>query len=265
MSALVTRLAAAFALDPEERWLAGRVSGALYAVGGLTVWTFLLLPGVGHSQPGWIIATAVGATLWGLCSFLLIDWGRHGAWLIHVSVASGFAVIATVVASSGAGRSPGWIYLFFIVVFACYFFRWGTAVAYVAGALLTLALPLIYNPQAIHTAYLSQLIVGGLTQIALGATIASGKQLMRTVRGRAEMLASEQGALRRVATAVIEGEPPETVFALVAREAAALLRGGAAGILRFDPDQQATVVGSWSDHEGGRYEPGTAIPIRPGQ
>ena len=23
-------------------------------------------------------------------------------------------------------------------------------------------------------------------------------------------------------------------------------------------------MGSWADHEGGRYEPGTVIPIRPG-
>ena len=264
MRTLGSRLAALLALDPEERVLAGRVSGALYGMGGLTLWTFLLLPRVSHAHPAWIIGISTGVLLWGICSLALIDWSRRGPWLITLSAASSFAVIAAAVASSGGGESPGWIYLYFIVVFACYFFRGGVAAVYVTAAVLTQALPLLYDSSWSRTAYLSRLVVGGASFPILGATIAAGRQLMRQVRARAEILASEQGALRRVATAVIEGRSPEDLFELVAREAAALLRGGAAGILRFDSEQQATVMGSWADHEGGRYERGTAIPIRPG-
>src|SRR6202035_2211504 len=116
----LTRLAGVLALDPEERILAGRVSGALYGMGGLTLWTFAVLPGVDHSHPAWIIGLSAGALAWGLCSLLLVDWSRHGLWLIHLSNIAGFAVVAGEVAASGGAHLPGWIYLFFVVVFASY-------------------------------------------------------------------------------------------------------------------------------------------------
>ncbi len=260
----LSKLSAALALDSEERVLAGQVSGALYAMGGLTLWTFAILPGVAHSQAAWIIGLSAGALAWGLCSLFLIGWSRRGPWLIHLSNTLGFAVIAGAMASSGGATSPGWIYLFFVVVFASYFYRPGVAVLYMVGAIAVQALPLLYDPSSSHTSYLSRLVVGSGAYLVLGAAIAAGKQLMRRVRSRAELLASEQGALRRVATAVIEGQPPEVIFELVAREAASLLNAGAGGILRFETEPQATVVGSWADHEGGRYERGTVIPIRPG-
>ncbi len=264
MRTLLTKLNGVLALDPVERVLAGRVSGALYGMGGLTLWTFAVLPGVDHSHTAWIIGLSAGALVWGLCSLLVIDWSRRGPWLIHVSNAAGFAVIAGEVASSGGAESPGWIYLFFVVVFAAYFHRPAIALLYTVGSVAVQALPLLYDPSWHHTAFLSKLVVGGPAYLVLGATIASGKELMRRVRSRAELLASEQGSLRRVATAVIEGQSPEAVFELVAREAASLLDAGAAGILRFESEPQATVMGAWADHEGGRYERGTVIPIRPG-
>ena len=42
---------------------------------------------------------------------------------------------------------------------------------------------------------------------------------------------------------MIEGEEPDLLYTLVAREAAALLGAGAAGILRFEGERLATVVG----------------------
>ena len=264
MRTALTRLAGVLALDPEEGVLAGRVSGVLYGMGGLTLWTFAVLPGVDHSHPAWIIGLSAGALAWGLCSLLVVDWSRRGPWLIHLSNTAGFAVIAGEVASSGGVRSPGWIYLFFVVVFASYFYRPGVALAYVVGSIAVQALPLLYDPSRGNGAYLSTLVVGGPALIVVGGTIVAGKQLMRRIRSRAELLASEQAALRRVATAVIEGQPHEAIYELVSREAASLLRAGAAGILRFESEPQATVMGSWADHEGGRYEQGTVIPIRPG-
>jgi diguanylate cyclase (GGDEF)-like protein/putative nucleotidyltransferase with HDIG domain len=260
----LTRLAAVLSLDADESILAGQVSGILYGIGGLTLWTFAVLPGVDHVHVAWIAGLSGGALAWGLCSLGAINWSGRGPWLIHLSTVAGFAVIAGEMASSGGARSPGWIYLFFVVVFASYFYRPGVAVLYSVGSIGVLALPVLYDANWSHGTYLSRLVVGGAALLALGATIIAGKQLMRRVRYRAELLASEQGALRRVATAVIEGQSPEAVFELVAREAASLLRAGAAGILRFESEPQATVMGSWADHDGGRYERGTVIPIRPG-
>jgi signal transduction histidine kinase len=57
--------------------------------------------------------------------------------------------------------------------------------------------------------------------------------------------AEEQEALRRVATLVARGVPPDEVFNAVAREMGSLLGLTHAGTLRFDPDNMFTVVGSW--------------------
>ena len=264
MKPLLRRLGAYVAVDPEERVLAGRVSGALWAMGGFTLWTFVLLPGVNHSHPGWILSLSAFAALWGLWSLFVVDWGRAGPWQIHLSNVLAFVIIALEVAASGGANSPGWIYLSFIVVFSSYFYRPLVGAVYVVGCVVVQTLPLIYDAGWVHDEYMARLIVGASSYVVLGATIASGKELMRRVRSRAELLAAEQAALRRVATSVIEGESSDGVFELVSREAAGLLRGGAAGILRFDSDGQATVMGSWADHDGGRYAAGTLIDIRPG-
>src|SRR5947209_7625186 len=142
MSNPMKRLVAYAAIDPEERVLAGRVSGWLYALGGVTVLSFLLLPGLGEKQGGWILAIGGAAIVWGLFLALVLDWNRAPVWLIHVSNLAGFGVVAVVVASSGGISSPGWVYLFFVAMFAAYFYRPPIAAVYVAGCLITQALPL---------------------------------------------------------------------------------------------------------------------------
>jgi diguanylate cyclase (GGDEF)-like protein len=255
------RLAAYAAIQPEERMLAGRVGGWMYALGGVTVPSFLILP---RAHAAWIvglggIGLAVGATM-----AVVIDWRRAPVWLIHATAVVGFGMVAGVVASSGGTESPGWLYLFFITVFAAYFFPPAVAAVYVAGCMVTQSLPLAYDRDWTQSHYIVELVIALPTYAVFGAMISLGKRLMRRLHDRTKLLAAEQAALRRIATAVIEGDGSEDVYALVSREAAALLGGGAAGILRFDSDSECTVVGSWADHEGGRYPPGTIVPVRPG-
>jgi signal transduction histidine kinase len=57
-----------------------------------------------------------------------------------------------------------------------------------------------------------------------------------------ERLAVEQAALRRVATLVARGSSPAEVFEAVTREAARVLGAGAVGMIRFEPDETATLV-----------------------
>jgi diguanylate cyclase (GGDEF)-like protein len=172
-------------------------------------------------------------------------------------------IISLAIASSGGVESPAWVYLFFVVVFAGYFYRRSVALMYLFACVAVHALPLLYDPRALHGAFVAQLATAGPSYIVLGAVIVAGKSRMWRLRSRAEQLATEQGALRRVATAVVGGEPAEKIYELVAFEVAGLLRGGAAGILRLGSDS-ATVIGSWADHAGGRYVPGTVVPVRPG-
>jgi signal transduction histidine kinase len=68
-------------------------------------------------------------------------------------------------------------------------------------------------------------------------------------RGRAELadLLDEQAALRRVATLVAEGNPPEEVFPAVNEEVARLLGFDGTRLMRYEADETATVVASWGE------------------
>jgi signal transduction histidine kinase len=64
---------------------------------------------------------------------------------------------------------------------------------------------------------------------------------------RARELASEQAALRRVATLVAQGASPDELFSGLAEEVGVLLDVDAASILRYEADWTAIVVAGWSD------------------
>jgi hypothetical protein len=55
-------------------------------------------------------------------------------------------------------------------------------------------------------------------------------------------LAGAQAALRRLATLVARGEPPEAVFAAATREVLRHFGGGTARMIRFESDGTATLV-----------------------
>src|SRR6266542_2877729 len=76
---------------------------------------------------------------------------------------------------------------------------------------------------------------------------------------RANRLAEEQAALRRVATLVASSAQPRQVFQMVAEEAGRLLEARTSATVRFD-EETAVVVGSWSDGEGAGIEVGTLVP-----
>ncbi|WP_345138451.1 GAF domain-containing sensor histidine kinase [Dactylosporangium darangshiense] len=67
-------------------------------------------------------------------------------------------------------------------------------------------------------------------------------------------IAEEQAALRRVATLVARGVGPDLMFAAVAEEVGALFHADVTMIKRFEPDDQATLMGG---HGLRRLEPGT--------
>jgi PAS domain S-box-containing protein len=75
-------------------------------------------------------------------------------------------------------------------------------------------------------------------------------------RARAELLADEQAALRRVATLVARETPPDDVFAAVAREVGEVLGVDATHLGRYDADGTVVSVAQW-----GRF-PGVPIGAR---
>jgi signal transduction histidine kinase len=71
-------------------------------------------------------------------------------------------------------------------------------------------------------------------------------------QARLHQLAEEQAALRRVATLVARGTPPEQVFAAVAEEIGHLLSVDVVNMCRYDPDRTITFLASW-DSAGQRF------------
>jgi len=86
------------------------------------------------------------------------------------------------------------------------------------------------------------------------------------VRDRYEtaQLAEVQASLRRVATLVARGAPPEEVFEVVAVEVGRLGDADAAGLMRYESDGTYTLIGVWSEVDGVRPAVGTREPVRPG-
>jgi PAS domain S-box-containing protein len=68
----------------------------------------------------------------------------------------------------------------------------------------------------------------------------------RQAEAELERLAGEQAALRRVATLVARGVPPDEVFAAVTEEVGQLLPVDHAGLGRYEPDGTITTVAAWS-------------------
>jgi signal transduction histidine kinase len=90
--------------------------------------------------------------------------------------------------------------------------------------------------------------LAGFTELA--ATAIANAQARMELRG----FADEQAALRRVATLVAGGAPPEEVFAAVTEEAGRLLGAHHATMAQYDPDGTRTLVATWSST-------GAAFPV----
>lgn len=261
------------ALRRLDRLLAGSMTGMLYLTGALSAVTLLALPGTPVRYPGIVLGVAALGALWGLAALTVVRWNTAAPWLTHVSSCAGFAVAGVIVAATGGATSPARFFLFFIAVYAAYFYTPRQAAAYLAGCALAHSVPLFYDSGAVQDGLLRELVVVIPSYFVLGGAIAAGTVRLREMRDRAErvgerqsQLAAEQQALRHVATAVAEEETAEAVYALVSEELAQLVGAQAAGIVRYDGPAESVVVGAWSDvpADTSHYVPGTVVPLRPG-
>jgi signal transduction histidine kinase len=79
-------------------------------------------------------------------------------------------------------------------------------------------------------------------------------------QARLRQIAEEQAALRRVATLVARGTPPEQVFAAVAEEIGHLLSVDVVNMCRYNPDRTITFLASW-DSAGQRFAVHSTLPL----
>jgi diguanylate cyclase (GGDEF)-like protein len=167
-----------------------------------------------------------------------------------------------VIRLSGGAESPAWACLFYVVVFAAYFFKPPAAAAYFAACIGADAVALSGSGSTGFEGA-ATLVIAAPAFVVLGGAIIVGKRFLWRVRRQAERLAAEQGAQRRVATAVVTGEPADRFYRIVAVEAAQLLAAGAAAILRLDTADQATIMGAWAQYADRQYRVGNAFPVAP--
>ena len=178
------------ALDiSEERPLAGRLAGALYLIGAATATMLIFLPGIEVNHPKLIFAIAALGGFWGAAALLLVPWERVTPMVSHASSLAGFPITAAAVALTGGATSPARFYLFFVVMYAAYFYTRAQLAAYVLAATAVLALPLVYDKGAVSDGLLGELLVLFPTFTVLAVLMAGGKQLLVELHETAQALA----------------------------------------------------------------------------
>ncbi len=247
----------------EERTVAGHAGAVVWLIASLSVIAMALALPSAHVHRGTVVAMGAGGCLWAGFSGLFLDYRRLPAWLIHLSTVAGVVAIAVAISLSGGPRSPAWACLFYVVVFAAYFFKPRAAAAYFLACVIADGVALVAGTSGQGADGTATLVIAAPAFIVLGVAIVVGKRFLFRVRRQAERLAAEQGALRRVATAVVTGEPADRFYQIVAVEAGQLLAAGAAAILRLDSPEQATILGSWAQSADRQYRVGNAFPVAP--
>ncbi len=261
---LLASLRSAGTIPPEERIAAGRVGGMVWVIASLSVVALaLVMPGVHRVA---LLSMGAGGCAWGMFSGLVLDYGRRPVWLIHLSAAVGTVAIAVAIGLSGGAQSPAWACLFYVVVFAAYFFTPPAAAAYFLACILLEGIVVATSAPATREQGTAKAVIAAPAFLVVGLALIAGKRFLLNLRRRAERLAAEQSALRRVATAVVSGEPVDRFYRLVAVEAARLLGSSGAGIVRLGatgPAGEATVLGSWAQEPGREYAVGDRVTVVP--
>lgn len=221
------------------------------------------VPGLAGVSFGWDLELGGGALLWGLSTLVLVEWQAASPGLLLSSTCVSLLVVAAAVAATGGAASSAWVCLFWVALFAAYFFEPPVAPALVAACLAVQALPLAYDPAALSGPFLAQLIIAGTGYVCIGAGVLATRAVLDRVRGRAARLAAEQAALRRIATALIGGNSAQRAFALAAEEIGALLDADLAVIMQIT-SHGARVTGVWASGGGPPVHDGQTLPIPPG-
>jgi diguanylate cyclase (GGDEF)-like protein len=263
MKRVIEKLHGVAGLRREERVIAGRVGGAVWMIGALTIVALALVLPAARRHETALLALGGAGLLWGLVSVVLIDYTRVSRWLFHASTIAGAGSIAAAIALSGGARSPAWACLFYVVVYAAFFLRPTAAAAYFAACVAIQALTVLELAPGARAEGLAALAVSAPAFIVLGGAIVLGRRYMWSLRLQAERLAAAQGALRRVATAAVRGED-ERFYEVVAQEAGRLLDAGSAAILRLDAPREMTIVGAWNRDGAPTYPCGAKFPVVPG-
>src|SRR6185295_10982538 len=256
---------------PGELTLARRVSGVLWLSGAVTLLLTLALPGSEIDQLWAVAVIAAFAVAWGALMLSRVPWAHSPVRLSHVSTILSLVVVAALTRVTGGTDSPGLDYLWFVVVYAAFFYTPRQALAYWLACGVVHALPLLYDGHAVDGNLARELVVVVPIYCLVGGVVVAGRELLAgatrhaaDLEARQRRMTEEQSSLRRVATAVAAGSPPAGIFALVSLDVGHLLGADCTAIVRFQDADRAVVLGRWTHDEHGAEDPEATVDVRPG-
>ncbi|HEY0360642.1 MAG TPA: hypothetical protein VGC83_00105, partial [Solirubrobacteraceae bacterium] len=257
--------------SPGEVALASRVSGVLWLSGAVTLLLTLALPGSEIDRLWAVAAIAAFAVAWGALMLSTVPWAHSPVRLSHVSTIVSLGVVAALTRVTGGTDSPALDYLWFVVVYAAFFYTPRQALAYWLACGVVHALPLLYDSHAVDGNLARELVVVVPIYCLVGGVVVAGRELLAgatrkagELEARQRRMTEEQSSLRRVATAVAAGSPPAGIFALVSLDAGYLLGADCAAIVRFQDADRVVILGRWSHDEHGAEDPDTIVDVHPG-
>lgn len=237
-------------------------SGLLWLIGAATLLLTLPLPGTDVDELVVVVVVAAFAIFWGVIMVVAAPLERAPVPLSHVSSVLGLAVVAGLAPVTGGVDSPTRDCIWFVLVYAAFFFTPRQALGYGIACGAVHALPLLYDGHAIDANLVRELVVVIPVYCLVGGVVVAGRDLVKglsretkALGAEQRRLAEEQSSLRRVATAVAAGSPPAGIFALVSSEAGRLLHADDAAIVRYHDADRILVLGRWTS--------GAAEPLEP--
>lgn len=175
--------------SPEERRTAGRIAGVLWM-------SSLPAVAIGQALPGtsdWVYALplAGAGALWGLSALFLIPWMRAPSFAFHLPAVLSVPYIAGLVALTGQAHSAFAFAFVLVPVYGALFLSGPAIWACTVCSLLGIALPLIYDPQALDSELPAVTLLAAFVLPMVAAPVYIGKRRMLELRRR------EQEAARR--------------------------------------------------------------------
>jgi diguanylate cyclase (GGDEF)-like protein len=257
--------------SPGELALASRVSGVLWLSGAVTLLLTLAVPGSMIDSLWAVAVIAAFAVVWGALMLTRIPWAHSPVRLSHASTILSLGIVAGLTRVTGGTASPALDYLWFVVVYAAFFYTPRQALAYWLACGLVHATPFLYDGHAVDGNLARELIVVVPIYCLVGGVVVAGRELLAGATRRASdlearqrRLTEEQASLRRVATAVAAGSPPTGIFALVSLDAGRLLGADCAAIVRFQDADRVTILGRWTHDEHGPEDQDATVDVPPG-
>ena len=173
----------------DERPLAGRIVGWMFIVGAVVTTLLPLLPGADGEVLTPTLPIGVAALVWGIVAAFRFDWRDAPGWVIHLSTVLGALSIAVATHDTGGADSPARLLIMLVLVFASYYFPSREAWPYLPLILALHELPLAYDPTALESGLLGELLIVSPCYWLLAWLLISGKRGMIELRARADELA----------------------------------------------------------------------------